>query len=147
MDKKLGKINQHPIGEEMKHIQSAEILPSLRTLNNDSVNKYLKEQKKDQKVQRKISPHKNYSNYRPSVINLFPSIGQLNNKDVYTSSNQHKQNHFYDSLDYEADELPGIAPKPNHSKLTDVGKYKNEYLKKLDSFVNRQGPPIMAPKK
>ena len=52
MDKKLNGMNQrqHTIGEEMKHIQSAEILPSLRTLNNDSVNKYLKEQKKDQKV-------------------------------------------------------------------------------------------------
>ena len=91
-------------------------MPSLRTLNNDSVNKYLKDQKPENKINKKISPHKNYSNYRPSVINLFPSIGQFDNKAVYTSSAQQKQNHFNNSIEYENDELPGIAQKKYHAK-------------------------------
>lgn len=54
------------------------------------------------------------------------------------TSTDEKQKRFYESLDYEKEELPGIAKKSRHYfKETDVGKYKNEHLKKVHSFVDR----------
>ena len=101
----------------MKLNQSVDLLPSLRTLNNDTVNRYLKDKSTDKKVMKpngqifhmKISPHQNYSNHKPSVINVFPSIGQIDNQAVYTTSAHEKQNQFHNSLDFEKEELPGIA--------------------------------------
>lgn len=76
----------------------------------------------------KLSPHKNYSNYKPSVLNLFPSIGHLDNQGVYMSTTQEKQYRFHNSLDFEVDELPGIAKKVHHVRGSDIGKYKHEHL-------------------
>ena len=54
-------------------------MESLGTPNNHSLNKYLKNRK------RSVESNENESKKKPTVLNLFPYIGMINNDNVFTT--------------------------------------------------------------
>ena len=69
---------------------------------------------------------------------MFPAIGMPGLQGTYTTSQNEKDAAYLRSLDFETDALPGMASKEHHSKNTDINKYKNEHLKKVHSFIQRE---------